>query len=230
MLPEPTNRRQAGKEARFETPHACSSRPRTREPHWKPGTPTAAESRSSRIRVGRRRTPGPCTCLTWFAKTSSGPCERYCPERRSGRLCADDRAVARPRAASTNHRSAFRQPASFVRGRRTTATVGIGLVDGDCFLLDADAILEREFRNGIDDAANWPRTDRDEYTGLLADGDERVLRPGRTVDEVPRAQSPFLAFDKKQAFARDHEEILLCVLTVIEGREPPRLDHRHVDP
>lgn len=54
------------------------SRPRTREPPWRLGTPTPVESQSLRIPAERLRTRGPSTWLWSFATTSNRPCERYC--------------------------------------------------------------------------------------------------------------------------------------------------------
>ncbi len=59
-------------------------------------------------------------------------------------------------------------------------------------------------------------TDAEHEAGALAGSDEDVLGPGRAVHEVPGAEPPLLALDEEQALAREHEEPLLRVLSVVE--------------
>jgi hypothetical protein len=62
--------------------------------------------------------------------------------------------------------------------------------------------------------------------GAVPRTDEDVLGPARTVNEVPGAQTPLLAFDQEQALARENEEVLLGLLAVVQrigftGAEDP---------
>ena len=52
-----------------------------------------------------------------------------------------------------------------------------------------------------------------------------MIRAGGAVHEVPRAQLPLLAFDQQHALSRQHEEVLLQRLGVIEPARLPRLEH-----
>ena len=54
--------------------------------------------------------------------------------------------------------------------------------------------------------------------------DEDVTSAGRTVDEVPGAQVPFLLLDDEEALAGEHEEVLLLRLGVVEAARLPRLE------
>src|SRR4051812_39173194 len=56
-----------------------------------------------------------------------------------------------------------------------------------------------------------------------------MLRPGRTVEEVPRPEGSLLALDEQPALAGQNEECLLISLGVIDAALT-RLEDRHVDP
>jgi hypothetical protein len=46
------------------------------------------------------------------------------------------------------------------------------------------------------------------------------------VDEIPGAERPLLLLDQKQAPSREHEEVLLAVLGVVQARRFAGLGHR----
>jgi hypothetical protein len=54
----------------------------------------------------------------------------------------------------------------------------------------------------------------------VAGAHEGVSGAGRAVHEIPGLERPFLPLDEQQAFAREHEEVLLVGLGVVE---PARL-------
>jgi adenosine deaminase len=57
-----------------------------------------------------------------------------------------------------------------------------------------------------------------------------MLRPARTVHEVPGLERPLLALDQQQCLAGENEEVLLLVLAVVPARGLPGLEHADVDP
>jgi hypothetical protein len=59
--------------------------------------------------------------------------------------------------------------------------------------------------------------------GFAAGGNDRVWRPGWTVDEVPRHEGTFEAFDDQQAVASQHQEVLLAGFVVVERHRLARL-------
>ena len=62
------------------------------------------------------------------------------------------------------------------------------------------------------------RADGDDDAPVLARAEDRVLRVGRAMDEVPLPQRPLLAFHDEKRLALDDEEVLLVGLPVV---------HRH---
>ncbi len=79
-------------------------------------------------------------------------------------------------------------------------------------------MLRGHLVDGIDDLeAVSSVADHDDRAGPVTCADERVLRPRRAVDEVPLLQAPLLALDHEHALARDHEEVLLAALAVVDA-------------
>jgi hypothetical protein len=74
-----------------------------------------------------------------------------------------------------------------------------------------------------------PCTDHQDHARLFAGAHEDVVRPGRAVDEVPRPQEPLLLLDEQPALAREHEEVLLLVLGVVEPVRLPRIQNADLD-
>jgi hypothetical protein len=64
----------------------------------------------------------------------------------------------------------------------------------------------------------------------LARAYDHVLRPGRRVHEVPRLERPLLAVHEQHALAREHEEVFLRTLLVVEAQGLPGLHHADIDP
>ena len=73
----------------------------------------------------------------------------------------------------------------------------------------------------------WAPTIR--ITHGLSPSHERVLRPGRRVEEVPGSKASLLALDEQPALASENEERLLIRLGVIDAALA-RLEDGHVDP
>src|SRR3954469_7916565 len=63
-----------------------------------------------------------------------------------------------------------------------------------------------------------------------AGSDDRVVRTGWAVDEVPRAQGPFLTLDDQQCLAGEDEEILLVGFPVVHRHRLARAEPGQVDP
>src|SRR3954468_8212935 len=64
---------------------------------------------------------------------------------------------------------------------------------------------------------------------MVAGSHERVLSPGRRMEEVPGSQTPLLAFDEQPALTRQNEERLLIRLGVVDAALPG-LEDSHIDP
>jgi hypothetical protein len=73
-------------------------------------------------------------------------------------------------------------------------------------------------------------TDRQDQTRPVAAADDRVLRPGRAVHEVPGSQLPLLALDDEQCLAGEYEEVLLVGFPVVHRHRLAGLESREVDP
>src|SRR5262249_53446728 len=119
-------------------------------------------------------------------------------------------------------------PGQFVPGRRATELPvrkgGVRLARRRRVLLDTGAVPKRDLVARIEDrAAAGPRADHQDHARFVARADERVRRVRRAVEEVPRAQAPFLSFDDQEALAPQDEEILLIRLTVVERARLARL-------
>ena len=71
---------------------------------------------------------------------------------------------------------------------------------------------------------------RKDDAGAVAGPDKDVLRPGRTVHEVPRFQQSLLALHDEQAFASQDEEVLLRLLRVVHAVRLARPDDADADP
>src|SRR5215468_3746098 len=99
-------------------------------------------------------------------------------------------------------------------------------------LLHAGAALHSDLRDWIDHALAAPatRADGQDYGRRVSRADDDVLRPGRTVEEVPCLQLPLFTLDDQEALAGQHEEVLLRVLAVIEAHRLPRRQDVQVDP
>src|SRR5215831_3922609 len=114
-------------------------------------------------------------------------------------------------------------------GRRATELPvrkgGVRLARRRRVLLDTGAVPKRDLVARIEDrAAAGPRADHQDHARFVARADERVRRVRRAVEEVPRAQAPFLSFDDQEALAPQDEEILLIRLTVVERARLARLE------
>src|SRR5262245_6435415 len=77
--------------------------------------------------------------------------------------------------------------------------------------------------------AGLPRADHEDHAGALSGPDEDVFCPRRAVDEIPCLQAVLLAFDQKEALAREHEKVLLLVLPVVHAVRLAGLDNVEVD-
>src|SRR5581483_673593 len=90
-------------------------------------------------------------------------------------------------------------------------------------------MAQRELRPRVDDPLLGPpatRAAHEDHARLVARADEGVQRPGRAMDEIPRLQATLLALDQQHALARQHEEILLRGLGVVEPARLARREHR----
>jgi hypothetical protein len=76
----------------------------------------------------------------------------------------------------------------------------------------------------------WPRPHQQHRARPIPRTDEDVLGPGGRVNEVPLLQRPLLTFDQQQAFAVEHQEVLLRVLAVVHAIRLARVEHLDVDP
>jgi hypothetical protein len=92
-------------------------------------------------------------------------------------------------------------------------------------------VRQRQVAHGIADASSFPAgPDSEHEAGTVTGSDEDVLRPGWAVDEIPCAEPPLLAFDQQQALAREHEEVLLCILSVVHPVRLARTENAEADP
>src|SRR5918992_4461885 len=71
--------------------------------------------------------------------------------------------------------------------------------------------------------------DRDRQARAASRSYDHVLRVGRAVHEVPRAQLPLLTLDDQNTFARDDEEVLLIGLPVVHGHRLARPENERID-
>jgi hypothetical protein len=74
-----------------------------------------------------------------------------------------------------------------------------------------------------------PRTDGNDDTRPVACPDDRVLRLGRTVHEIPLTQRPLLALDDQQRLTDKDEEVLLVGLPVVHRHRLARAEDADVD-
>src|SRR4051812_9917734 len=96
-------------------------------------------------------------------------------------------------ASSPGQAVPVRRPAD---PRRLEADVRLVRVGG--LLRRARAVLRGELRDRVHDLPLLgPPTDHEDHARRVADADEDVLRPGRAVEEVPRAQDPLLSLDQQ---------------------------------
>src|SRR5581483_3777078 len=91
------------------------------------------------------------------------------------------------------------------------------------------AVPRRGRAGNVDDAAA-AGAHCDDDRALPAVREEHVLRPGRAVEEVPRAQGSLRPLDDQRALALQHEERLLPALPVVQPEPLARLEHVHVEP
>jgi hypothetical protein len=73
------------------------------------------------------------------------------------------------------------------------------------------------------------RTGHQDHAWPVACAHEDVLRPGGTVEEVPRPEEPLLTLDEQPALPGQHEERLLLRLGVVEAGRLARLQDGEVD-
>ena len=74
------------------------------------------------------------------------------------------------------------------------------------------------------------RADGEQDAGSVAGADDHVLRPWRTVHEVPLPERPLLALDDEQRFPREHEEVLLVRFPVVHRHRLTRLEDGKPNP
>src|SRR3954467_5808215 len=96
--------------------------------------------------------------------------------------------------------------------------------------LDARAVEERHVVVRVEDLPlAGARADHEDPARAVAGADEGMRRFRRTVHEIPRAQAPLLALHDEQAFAAEHEEVLLIRLAVVHRARLPRLENVEPD-
>src|SRR4029450_2463328 len=117
----------------------------------------------------------------------------------------------------------WRPPSPEPLGRR------IDLLRIGCLLLHARPVARREFRDRVAPFRTYMGADHQDRARPAASSHERVLRPGRRVEEVPGSKASILALDEQPALAFENEESLLIRLRVIDGALA-RLEDGHVDP
>jgi hypothetical protein len=100
-------------------------------------------------------------------------------------------------------------------------------------LLDAGAMAESSLVHRVA-APAWAgqmltRSDGEDDAPRISGPDDRVLRLGGAVHEVPRSQWPLLALDDQQCLAREDEEVLLIGLPVVHPHLFTRREHIETD-
>ena len=83
--------------------------------------------------------------------------------------------------------------------------------------------------NGVARFRAYVCANHQDHARPVASSHERVLRPGRRVEEVPGSKASLLALDEQPALAAENEERLLIRLGVIDAALA-RLEDGHVDP
>src|SRR3954452_6653025 len=68
-----------------------------------------------------------------------------------------------------------------------------------------------------------------DHARLVAGADDHVRRTGRAVHEVPSTQPPLLPLDDQQRLTREHEEVLLVGLPVVQPDRLARPEHQDGD-
>jgi hypothetical protein len=71
--------------------------------------------------------------------------------------------------------------------------------------------------------------DAEDDAGLAAGSDDRVVRAGRAVHEIPLTQGTLLPFDDCERLAREDEKILLVGLPVVHRERLARLEADEAD-
>src|SRR4029453_9387901 len=117
----------------------------------------------------------------------------------------------------------WRAPPPEPLGRR------IDLLRIGCLLLPARPVARREFRHGVAPVRAYVGANHQDHARPVASSHERVLRPGRRVEEVPGSKASLPALDEQPALAPENEERLLIRLGVIDAALA-RLEDSHVDP
>src|SRR5947208_15337254 len=122
--------------------------------------------------------------------------------------------------SSTPRRTDYLGPGQAIPGGGPLAPrrlpLGVRLVRIGRLALDARAMTGRELGDGeADGPVARPRADHQDRAGLVAGADEDVLGPSRCVEEVPRAQRPFLPLHEQRALTGQDEKVLLLVLGVV---------------
>ena len=110
------------------------------------------------------------------------------------------------------------QPAVAVRRRDVLGIAGVRLLRLGRCRRNTGAMPLGQLGFGIDHIAAGARSHREDGARAVTRADEHVLRPRRAVDEVPGREPPLLTLDQEQAFAREHQEVLLLVLSVVHAR------------
>src|SRR6266850_1457167 len=97
--------------------------------------------------------------------------------------------------------------------------------------MHARVVARRELRDWIVQLRVLrSRAGHEDHARPVAGAQEDVLRPGGTVEEVPRAKKPLLTLDEQPALAGQHEERLLLRLGVVEPVRLAGLEDMESDP
>src|SRR5919206_5077115 len=134
-------------------------------------------------------------------------------------------------ASRATERMLLGQPAAPVPAAGEPRERGVRLLRLGRLALDADAVPQCERLDRVDEALpSAAGADGEDDGRPRARADDHVVRPAGAVDEVPGAERQLPALDEQQALAREHEEVLLRPLPVVEADRLAGLEHVQVDP
>ena len=81
----------------------------------------------------------------------------------------------------------------------------------------------------VDERVIFARPDGEDDARSVARSDDDVVRPSRTVHEVPLPQRPFLTLEDCERFAGEHQEVLLIGLPVVHRHRLTRAEDGKAD-